>query len=47
MYLNDLLQKVQYVTDKQGTRQAVLLDLDTWQTLLDHLDLSDVPPTDD
>lgn len=38
MYLNELLRTVQYVTDNQGNRQAVLLDLDMWQTLLYHLE---------
>ncbi len=47
MYINELLQEVQYVTDNQGTRQAVLLDLDTWQTLLNHLELVDKHPDDD
>lgn len=47
MYINELLQEVQYVTDNQGTRQAVLLDLDTWQTLLNHLELVDEHPDDD
>lgn len=41
MYLNELLRAVQYVTDNQGNRQAVLLDLEIWQTLLDHLELPD------
>ena len=41
MYLNELLQSVQYVTDNSGKRQAVLLDLEVWQTLLDHLELGD------
>lgn len=47
MYINELLQEVQYVTDNQGTRQAVLLDLDTWQTLLNRLELVDEHPDDD
>lgn len=41
MSLNDLLQEVQYVTDYQGARRAVLLDLDIWQALLHHLDIAD------
>ncbi|MCP4359635.1 MAG: hypothetical protein GY796_16635 [Chloroflexi bacterium] len=39
MQLNELMQTVQYVTDNQGNRQSVLLDLDIWQAMIHHLDM--------
>ena len=37
MYVNELLQTAQYVTDHQGQRQAVLLDMSVWETLIQQL----------
>jgi hypothetical protein len=47
MHLDDLLHRVQYVTDNEGNRQAVLLDLNVWQTLLQHLELNGEPQVDE
>lgn len=41
MYVNELLQTVQYVTDSQGQRQAVLLDMSVWETLIQQLTFTD------
>jgi len=47
MYVNELLQTAQYVTDNQGQRQAVLLDMDVWETLIQQLEFtSDNPATE-
>lgn len=35
MQLAELLGSVQYVTDHQGKKQGVLLDLDIWQALIE------------
>lgn len=38
MQLTEVLESVQYVTDHQGQKKAVLLDLDAWQTLVELLE---------
>lgn len=40
MELAKLLQSVQYVTDPQGNRQSVLLDLNMWEAIVNHLKYS-------
>ena len=37
MTLMELTAKVQFVTDAEGNRQAVMLDLVTWEELLSEL----------
>lgn len=37
MLLNELLQSVQYVTDNKGRKQAVLLDMSTWEQVVNQL----------
>lgn len=41
MSVRDLLQTVQYVTDREGKKQAVLLDIDIWEELINQLHLTD------
>lgn len=38
MQMTDLLDSVQYVTDHQGKKQGVLLDMDVWQALLQFIE---------
>jgi len=37
MTITEMLNKVQYVTDTEGTRQAVIVDLAIWEELIEHL----------
>lgn len=37
MTIKDLIEKAQYVTDRQGNPTAVQLDIATWQELLTQL----------
>ncbi|NKQ34506.1 MAG: hypothetical protein HF973_02700 [Chloroflexi bacterium] len=37
MLLNELLQSVQYVTDSEGRKQAVLLEISTWEQVVNQL----------
>ena len=46
MYVNELLQTAQYVTDNQGKRQAVLLDMGVWETLIQQLEFTNAAPID-
>lgn len=39
MSVRDLLQTVQYVTDREGKKQAVLLDIDIWEEIINQLHL--------
>jgi hypothetical protein len=42
MTITEMLDKVQYVTDNEGTRRAVIIELAIWEELLEHLeDLED------
>lgn len=41
MYVNELLQTAQYVTDNQGKRQAVLLGMDIWEALIQRLEFTE------
>jgi hypothetical protein len=47
MHLDELLHTVQYVTDNEGNRQAVQLDLDVWEALLQHLEFNGGHQVDD
>lgn len=50
MSVRELLQPVQYVTDREGKKQAVLLDIDVWEELINQLHLTDeelLPDEDD
>jgi hypothetical protein len=47
MHLDELLHTVQYVIDNEGNRQAVQLDLDVWQALLQHLEFNAGHQVDD
>ena len=38
MNLATLLQNIQFVTDAQGQKQAVQIDLDTWEMLVTYLE---------
>jgi len=38
MNLATLLQNIQFVTDAQGQKQAVQVDLDTWKMLVTYLE---------
>jgi hypothetical protein len=38
MELDKLIESVQYVTDSQGKRRAVLVELATWETLVRYLE---------
>ena len=40
MYVDELLQTAQYVTDNKGQRQAVLLDMSVWETLIQQLEFT-------
>jgi len=42
MTITEILDKVQYVTDTQGNRQGILIDLAAWEELIERLeDLED------
>ncbi|MEI2698768.1 MAG: hypothetical protein V9E94_10635 [Microthrixaceae bacterium] len=50
MSVQELLQTVQYVTDREGKKQAVLLGIDVWEELINQLHLTDeelLPDEDD
>jgi hypothetical protein len=43
MTITEMLDKVQYVTNTEGTRQAVIVELAIWEELLELLeDLEDI-----